>query len=124
LSGIIYLHRITDVRMAGSSLRNLSMFKKLCGENFYSQVMLVTTMWDNLRSRDVGEQREKELLRKKEWWGLMAQRGSKTIRHNGSKGSALMIINHLMNIRDGAILDIQREIVDEKRDLADTSAGR
>jgi len=32
LAGIIYLHRITDMRMAGSSLRNLTMFKKLCGD--------------------------------------------------------------------------------------------
>ncbi len=31
LSGIIYLHRISDIRMSGSSIKNLRMFRKLCG---------------------------------------------------------------------------------------------
>ncbi|CAM1505055.1 Fc.00g106920.m01.CDS01 [Cosmosporella sp. VM-42] len=31
LSGIMYLHRITDHRMVGSAKKNLFMFKKLCG---------------------------------------------------------------------------------------------
>lgn len=43
LSGIIYLHRITDPRMTGSIRRNLLMFKKLCGEDSFSSVTLATT---------------------------------------------------------------------------------
>ena len=47
LAGIIYLHRITDVRISGSSLRNLKIFKALCVEekNVFKHVVLATTMW-------------------------------------------------------------------------------
>lgn len=32
LTGIIYLHRVSDNRMQGTALMNLGMFKKLCGD--------------------------------------------------------------------------------------------
>ena len=123
LAGIIYLHRITDIRMTGSSLRNLSMFKKLCGGDYYNQVVLATTMWRNLPSQKTGYERESELLERKEWWGMMAQRGSKTVRHTGDRDSAVGIINTVMMNKDRAFLDIQRELVDQKKALTDTSAG-
>lgn len=69
LAGIIYLHRITDVRMQGSSLKNLTMFQKLCGEGFYNHVVLATTMWGRLgkdeQDADEGGKREKELVNTK-----------------------------------------------------------
>ena len=86
LPSIIYLHRITDVWISGSSLRNLKMFKALCGEekNFFKHVGLTTTMWVNLNgpglSEAVGAEREDELLRTKEWWGMMHKRGSRVYR--------------------------------------------
>ncbi|KAF8858316.1 hypothetical protein BDZ45DRAFT_785836, partial [Acephala macrosclerotiorum] len=33
LNGIPYLHHIIDQKMQGSALRNLTMFRKLCGED-------------------------------------------------------------------------------------------
>jgi hypothetical protein len=48
LSGIIYLHRISDVRMSGSSTKNLRLFRKLCGSDNMTSVTLVTTMWDKV----------------------------------------------------------------------------
>lgn len=41
-SGIIFMHRISDVRMTRSALRNLIMFKKLFGETAYQSVVSVT----------------------------------------------------------------------------------
>ncbi|PON26905.1 hypothetical protein TGAM01_v204406 [Trichoderma gamsii] len=70
LSGMIYLHRITDVRMTGSARRNLVMFQKLCGENAFSSVVLATTMW-NLVEEATDEQRERELIESDEFWGYM-----------------------------------------------------
>lgn len=43
--GIIYLHRISDVRMQGSAKKNLLMFKKLCGDDALRKVVLTTTIW-------------------------------------------------------------------------------
>lgn len=48
LSGIIFIHRISDVRMTGSAVRNLVMFKKLCGERAFQSVALVTPMWSKV----------------------------------------------------------------------------
>ena len=45
LSGLLYLHRITDDRVGGMALKNLSMFQKLVGDHNMQNVILVTTMW-------------------------------------------------------------------------------
>jgi hypothetical protein len=129
LSGIIYLHRITDVRLGGSALKNLSMFKKLCGEDFYSNIVLATTMWGNLTGpslfEEVGIQREKQLLADPKWWGLMSQRGSKVYRHQAERQSALDIVDYLVQRSETApLLDIEKELVDEKKTLVETSAGQ
>lgn len=45
LSGIIYLYPINEARMTGSNVRNLNMFRRLCGDNNMQNVFLVTTKW-------------------------------------------------------------------------------
>ena len=131
LSGIIYLHRITDDRMSGSSLRNLTTFKKLCGENAFQYIKLATTMWKNLNgpnlSYDTGVAREKELTSRKDWWGLMCERGSSVVRHDGTKECALEMIEDLIQRRaqgGPVLLEIQKEMVDDKKSLEDTAAGQ
>ncbi|KAI9693202.1 MAG: hypothetical protein M1822_005198 [Bathelium mastoideum] len=131
LAGIIYLHRITDNRMSGSSVRNLTMFKKLCGETTFPQVVLATTMWSNLegpdQTYDIGIQRERQLIEQEDWWGPMYARGSKVVRHTGERESALKIVNELVELYmpgGPVVLDIQREMVDNNVSLEDTAAGR
>src|SRR5262245_53143547 len=58
LTGIIYLHRITDVRMTNASVRNLTLFRKLCGEDNLSNVILVTNRWEMI-GKSEAEAREK-----------------------------------------------------------------
>ena len=41
LSGLVYLHRISDPRMPGSAKRNLHMFQRLCGPQCLQGVVLV-----------------------------------------------------------------------------------
>jgi hypothetical protein len=127
LSGIIYLHRISDPRMAGSAKRNLHMFKKLCGEECFSSVILATTMWGLVDER-TGDNREAELVREEDFWGYMANRGSKVMRHYGDRESAMRIVKKIVKQHqkgDGDItLRIQKEIVDEGMDLNDTAAGK
>ena len=45
LSGIIYLHRITDDRVSGISRRNLHMLQNLVGADKMRNVFLVSTRW-------------------------------------------------------------------------------
>lgn len=70
LSGIIYLHRITQPRMQGSAKSNIQLFWQLCGDNALRNVVLATTWWDVVEE-GLGSKREQELKDKKEFWGFM-----------------------------------------------------
>ncbi|KAH0533253.1 hypothetical protein TsFJ059_001840 [Trichoderma semiorbis] len=122
LSGIIYLHRIIDVRMAGSTLRNLSMFKKLCGENAYSSVVLATSMWSQV-DEDTGAQREQELIKTKKFWGHMHEKGSRIFRLDQTRESCLKIIKYIISLGSTTLLELQDEIVYQGRQIEDTEAG-
>lgn len=124
LDGIIYLHRINGNRMHGSARRNLMTFRKLCGPDALKKVMLVTTMWDLVRKEE-GEARETELLGMEDFWGWMMEKGSSFDRHYNTEDSAQKIVHKLANrSTNGVVVDLQRQLVDEKRTLGETSAGR
>jgi len=132
LAGIIYLHRITHVRMSGSAFKNLKMFGKLCGEersDVFKHVVLATTMWGNLtgglnNSRADGEYRQAQLLETKEWWGLMHQRGSPIYEYDDSTESALGIVSYVVGLKTKVVLDIQKQMIDNCQSLENTSAGQ
>ncbi|KAI5988362.1 P-loop containing nucleoside triphosphate hydrolase protein [Pisolithus albus] len=123
LSGILYLHRISDNRVAGTPLRNYKMFKELCGKDNFKNVILVTTMWD-IVTAEVGSAREQELHA--EFWKAMIALGSTTHRFEGTSESAWRIINSISvpPLASRRPLQIQWEMVDEHIPLLKTSAGR
>jgi hypothetical protein len=123
LTGIIYLHRIQDVRITGSALTNLRMFKKLCGDNGLGSVVLATTMWD-FAPDGKGPDREKELMAKPDFWKYMIDKGSEVFRQDRGKESANHIIERLMKKRKSVVLDIQHEMVDDNLKLHETGAGQ
>lgn len=127
LAGIIYMHRITDNRLAGSSLRNIKMFKELCGEDAYKYVVLCTSMWGSAEDHNTAVARERQLKEEDGFWGLMHARGSLIMRWDKDTASASEIIERLLERRQkngSVILQIQRELVDEGRELSYTSAGQ
>lgn len=130
LAGIIYLHRITDNRYSGSALRNLRMFKELCGEDAYKHVVLATSMWGprwGKEDYETATQREQELVSDGGFWRTMKQRGSSVMRWLGDEASARSIVQSLLEAHrhHGAVsLKIQRELVDEGMSLVNTSAGQ
>ncbi|KXN85567.1 hypothetical protein AN958_11134 [Leucoagaricus sp. SymC.cos] len=93
ISGILYLHRITDVRISGTVLKNFDMFQKLCGTDFYRRVALVTTMWPDEPDRVTYSEcrrREKEL--QENYWNVMITMGSRVYRFTKRAKSAERII--------------------------------
>ncbi|KAL1797156.1 hypothetical protein ACET3X_003762 [Alternaria dauci] len=122
LTGIIFLQRISDVRVGGSGIKNIKMFQKLCGDGPLASVVLATTMWD-MAAEDAAIQREKELKEQPQLWKRMIDHGSRVFRHDKKEVSALKIIKYLMRRKRLVTLDIQREMVDERRELIDTGAG-
>jgi hypothetical protein len=122
LSGVIFIHRISDPRMAGSARRNLLMFKKLCGEKAYQSVVLATSMWGKVDPEE-GDRREQQLINTDEYWGLMCKKGSKVFRYANHRDSALSIVSYILKQHKIVTLDIQDEIVNKGHDIDETSAA-
>lgn len=121
LTGILYLHPIKDPRMEGSSLRNFRAFQQLCGENTFKNIVLCTTFWDQVSEFD-GTRREKELCENPEFWGKMKSRGSKVTQIRNYAQSKDILLQ--MAGRSAVTLDVQKEMVEERRSLDNTSVGR
>ncbi|KAM0422014.1 hypothetical protein ACHAPD_000457 [Fusarium lateritium] len=123
LHGIIYLHRISDVRMQGSAKKNLVTFKELCGEDALKKVVLASTMWDMVPV-EKATKREQELKDTPEFWGWMLSKGSSVHRYNNTAESAREIILSLTGHNAPIATDLQKQMVDEGKRLDETSAGQ
>lgn len=123
LAGIIYLHRIPDIRVGGSGLRNLKMFRRLCGTENLANVVLATNMWDQV-DPELGNRREAALKDDPVLWKKMIEHGSRVFRQDDGRVSGLQILTYLISLRSPMVLDIQRELVDSKMMLKDTRAGK
>ncbi|OIW24562.1 hypothetical protein CONLIGDRAFT_691936 [Coniochaeta ligniaria NRRL 30616] len=119
ITGILYLRDITEARMRGSSLKNLAMFRKLCGTSSLANVVFLTTKWDAVSATD-GERREANLIA--DHLQLELASGARTARHDNTRESATdalrMVLGH-----EGVALQLQRQLVDEGMALRDTDAG-
>jgi len=123
LHGIIYLHRISDVRMQGSARQNLMTFQQLCGTDALRKVILASTMWDITPSEDA-IRREAELKETPAFWGWMLEQGSSCHRYNNTADSARQIVLSLTDQKAEILTDIQEQLVDRGLSLGETSAGQ
>ena len=119
LSGILYLHRITDNRVPNSFLRNIELLRRLCGDGAFSNIRFVTTNWDLLTDQGEGEREEEELCSK--YWNHFIEGGSQVFRFQNTHLSAWKIINSLP--MEGKATLIQKEMVDQLKSLSQTTAA-
>jgi hypothetical protein len=119
LKGIVYLHRITDVRYARSSVKTLNIFKKICGDKALTNVILATSRWHEIDEK-LGAGREKDL--RDNFWAYMLHNGSCMTRYQGDRESAMGIVGELLG-KGNVVLDLQRELVDDGKKLKETAAG-
>jgi len=123
LAGVIYLHEISQTRMLGTTLKNLKMFHKLCGEDALSSVVLGTTKWSEVNEA-VGDDRLKQL--ENNFWKEMIQGGSKVFKFDKTYESAWNMVNHLLRKHhlNYDVLQLQQELVDLHKIIPDTDAGK
>ena len=76
-------------------------------------------MWGEV-AHDVGEAREKELA--SIFLKPALDKGARMTPHHNTEQSAHDVIRHIMN-NHPVVLQIQREVVDEHQDVANTAAG-
>ncbi|KAJ3556623.1 hypothetical protein NP233_g11937 [Leucocoprinus birnbaumii] len=129
ISGIAYLHRITDPRMTSTVVKNFDMFQKLCGRDFFRKVVLVTTMWPKEATPDPSELESRERDLKDNYWKPMILKGSTSFRYRNTEESAWTIFNHLLGIQQAddrlvLLVKIQQELVNEKKKVPATQAGK
>ena len=122
LSGILYLHRITDQRLGGATIKNLAMFEKLVGKGYIENVILLTTMWSNLISPKDGEKRVQSLTSKGKFWVSMINLGAMHERYDGTNDDAYRIVRMVLN-KAPIVLRLQKELASGKK-IADTAAGK
>ena len=120
VSGIIYLHRISAPRMEGSSMRNLRMFRRLCGEEFMQNVILGTTFWDAV-GEEAGAAREKELLETEGFFKEMKDRNCDIVRISNDRGECLKLLSRFA-AKQPSLMCIQQELFEGKL-LEETGAA-
>ncbi|TFK74165.1 hypothetical protein BDN72DRAFT_956009 [Pluteus cervinus] len=121
LSGVVYLHRISDNRMGGISTRNFRMFRQLCGDSSLKNVVIATNMW-GLVDEDVAEEREAELAGHDAFFKPVLEKGAQLARHLNTTGSGHDVLRRIIN-NNPLPLRIQRELIDEGIDITKTAAG-
>ena len=123
LNAIFYLHNITDKRMRGSSLNNLYAFKRLCGDGFFSSVLLGTTSWRAVIPLDNegAIARESELKTTDDFWKKMISGGATACRIPDTRTEALKLLMQMAG-KGPRVLQIQSEVVDQGRSFEATSA--
>ena len=98
------------------------MFRELCGDMTLKSVVLVTNMWTR-DPRDINEAREIELSTK--FFKKVLDKGAQMTRHHDTAKSAHDIIRKIFsNHKLPVVLQIQRELVDERKGIVETSAGK
>ncbi|KAI6133584.1 P-loop containing nucleoside triphosphate hydrolase protein [Pisolithus croceorrhizus] len=121
LVGVIYMQRISDLKIGGSARRDLRMFQELCGEEAYENVIVVTNMWGTVSQED-GIAREQELASKDIFYKPILERKGRMMPHYNTQKSAHCILEELVP-KEPIVLRIQRELA-EGVDITQTAAFR
>lgn len=104
--------------MEGSALKNLRMFRQLCGDQNLRNVVLATTKWSRV-STEVGLAREQELV--KNFWATLISCGSRVDRVGSDSETALRLVRTFFS-NQIFVPQLQQELA-EGKELSKTAAG-
>lgn len=97
------------------------MLHRLCGNSMMKNVVIATTMW-GLVDEKIGAAREAELRADPQLMKPLLDSGATMVRHDGTLASAQNIVQQFFRMTPQR-LRIQRELVDEGKDILETAAG-
>ncbi|KAH7334358.1 P-loop containing nucleoside triphosphate hydrolase protein [Rhizoctonia solani] len=128
IHGVLYVHRITDNRMTGSSITNLRVFRKLIGPHVFKNLVFVTNRWTappdpkHIKFED-------ELVHDDQYFGRAIKAGARggvdyRILEGSSCSQAQRTLLDLFLEYDPELLQIQRDLIDENKAIGDTEAGQ
>jgi hypothetical protein len=109
-------------RMTGESVRQLEMLKRICGEDNYGNIMLITTRWpDTMEYAKKWNCPIREGDLRRDFWKDMIRGGSKMWQFDDQVGTAKAIVRALLAKKD-VTLALQRELAGGEL-LKSTTAG-
>ncbi|KAJ2915301.1 hypothetical protein MD484_g5092, partial [Candolleomyces efflorescens] len=126
ITGLIYLHSIDHNRISGSSLLSHDIFRSICGPGALNNVVIATTQWDTIptRNKSAGPSREKDI---KEFWRDTLEQGAAYMRvevpEDDPRRDTQRIIDHILQ-KDAVTLRIQEELVDLNMRVEETEAAQ
>jgi hypothetical protein len=119
VSGLIYFHQISNLKVEGTPLRNWRAFEGICGQHF-NKVVLATTMWGSVDD-EVGGKRELDL---QDFWRVNIARGWSMQRFLRDRPSAADVLAPILEHPKTQPLQLQREISDFRLSLKQTTVAR
>jgi hypothetical protein len=122
LHGVIYFHRISDIRMAETLRRSFSLFTKICGDDALKNVVIVTNMWNRVTEEE-GNARQRELETDNRFFKPALNLGAIITRHTNTGESALNILYMFLN-KHPMPLRIQSELVDSGKRFLETEVAQ
>ena len=123
LHGIIYVHRISDIRVGGLEKSNFGIFRKLCGDSSLKNVVIVTNMWSRVLSKEEGNRKVRELETVDDFFKPALAKGAQLMHHTEETVESVHKIIRSILKNHPVPLDLQREIVDEGKAINKTGAG-
>ena len=123
LTGVIMLANVDGNRAYRSELNRTRLFKQICGQDAYKNIVIGTTMWSKIANQADGERQVWERMQSQDFWLSLTLHGTRVIPHEDNKQSAHQIIQMLLNNTPLA-LKMQRQLHTSNGWVNDTDAGR
>lgn len=127
---ILYIQRINERRLTGSTRNNLRMLRAMAGEHFYQNIVLLTSMWSVIPTEELDDayQRELQFQQAPQVWADLLEKGATCYRwdeteHNHGSHSADEIIEVCETKMGAPAMNVLLE-TDKGKVLEDTTAGR
>ena len=98
--GVVFVHRITDVRLSGSQIKTAQILRRITGDKFKGRFALVTSMWDLVEDRTDAISRESELVRHPQFWKELRPDDLEKFRFSGTVESARKVVNWFLKHGD------------------------
>jgi len=125
VTGVLILHRITDIAFTRTAYRIANMLKNICGNAAMHNLVICTTMWDRV-TEDEGRDLFNELIRIDVWKEMISKGAGTAMISNvafDAKEHAEKVVTQLIKNAQPVELAIQDEMVNQKLKVRETSAG-
>lgn len=120
IAGVVYLFEASQLPTSSDNIRDRKIFQSLCGNDALSAVIVGMTKWEN---NDEAEENEKIL--KEAWEEASGRQCGLIYPVQNTYESAWGTINHLAQEQiNCTVLQIQRELVELGKPVAETEAGK